>query len=70
MKLFIESIFLSAASTNERTAEDETPCVSGLLRRRFAPMQTELLKATSAMADRVFMLVTSGQSGIMYTPDF
>src|SRR5216684_4099764 len=36
MKLFIDSI-LSAASMNERTAEDDTPCSSGLQRGRSAP---------------------------------
>ena len=32
MKLFIDSMFLSAASTNARMAEDEMPCASGLPR--------------------------------------
>src|SRR5438067_1276173 len=31
MKLFSELMLLSAASTNERTADDEMPCASGLL---------------------------------------
>src|SRR5262249_9346841 len=60
MKPCKESMFLSAASTKERTAEDETPCVSGVLRGSSAPTQRELLKATDAMTERIFTLVTSG----------
>src|SRR6267142_2630747 len=63
MKLFSELMFLSAASTNERMADDEMPCASGLLRGRSAPRQRELLRATHAMTERVFMLVTSGRIG-------
>src|SRR5260370_38634872 len=54
----MESI-LSAASTKERTAADDTPCAAGLLRGRYAPRQVELLRATSVIMERVFMLVTS-----------
>lgn len=56
--VYIESMPLSAASTNERTAEDETPCVSGLLRGRPAATQMELPQVISAMMERVFMPVT------------
>src|SRR5438270_8324615 len=59
MKLCRASRFLSAASTNVRMAEEETPCASGLLRGRSAPMPRELLKATKALAERVFILRTS-----------
>ena len=57
MKLFIESMVLSAASTKRETAEDETPWASGLLRGRPAPMQMEPLRANSAITARVFMRV-------------
>ena len=49
MKLFIESIFLSAASTNARTAADETPCASGSLRGKPAAMEVEPVNAIDAM---------------------
>jgi hypothetical protein len=58
MKLFIESMFLSAASTNERTAEDETPRAAGLLRGKSAPQQMELLNVTTTMMERASMNVT------------
>jgi hypothetical protein len=48
MKLFIESIFLSAASTNDRTPADDTPCDSGSLRDKPEPKQVEQLNATAA----------------------
>ena len=52
-------MFLSAASTNARMAEDETPCASGLLRGRSMPRQMELPSRTSAMREKVLMRVTS-----------
>src|SRR5260370_610000 len=58
MKLFIDSIFLSAASTNDRTPDDETPCDSGLLRGRSPAMASEPLMATSTTTEAVFMLWT------------
>src|SRR5262245_28790034 len=59
MKLFIESMVLSAASTNPSTAEDETPWASGLLRGSSAAMPIEPLKTTSATKENVFMLMVS-----------
>src|SRR5262249_19734551 len=56
MTLWRESISLSAASTNERTAEDETPCTSGLLRGRSAPRPAEPLTVTRATRGSVFIL--------------
>jgi hypothetical protein len=60
MKLCKESMFLSAGSMNDRTAADETPCASGVLRGSSAPTQMELLKASNAMTKRIFTVVTSG----------
>src|SRR5262245_2155896 len=48
MKLWSEAMFLSAASTNARTAEEETPCASGLLRGRSAPKEGAAPRTTSA----------------------
>src|SRR5262245_53632206 len=61
MKLCSESSFASAASTNERTAADETPCASGLLRGRSVAKQAELLSASSARVVRVFMVGDLGK---------
>ena len=59
MKLFIDSMFLSAASMNARMADDEMPCDSGLLRGNgSAARQREPLPTTSAARNGVFMLVT------------
>ena len=63
MKLFIESMFLSAASTNESSADEETPCVSGLALSSSAARQIELLKASSAITDKLFMLLPSTGKG-------
>ena len=49
----------AAASTKARTAAEETPCASGLLRGRSAPTLIEPLKATSTMVQNAFMFVTS-----------
>ena len=51
---------MSAASTNARTAEEETPCASGLLRGNSAPYAREWLKTIAAIAERFFMFETLG----------
>src|SRR4051812_42278622 len=60
MTLCIESRVRSAASTNPRRAEEETPWDSGLLRGSSAPRPIEPLRTTSAAKVRHFMLSTSG----------
>src|SRR5262249_53322345 len=57
MTLWSESIDRSAASTNARTAADETPCASGLLRGRSAPRQAEELTASRTRITTAFIAV-------------
>jgi hypothetical protein len=58
MKLFIDSMFLSADSTNAEIADDETPCASGALRGKSPATANELPKAATATTKSAFMLGT------------
>jgi hypothetical protein len=53
MKLFMESI-LSSASTHDSTADDETPCSSGVLRDSGAAKVIEEMPMTSSNIENTF----------------
>src|SRR5262245_57384038 len=56
MKLFIDWMSRSAASTNDRRAGDETPWASGLLRGRSPATARGPLRATSMTKGIAFMV--------------
>src|SRR5262245_46135909 len=72
MKLFINSIFVSAASTNDRRADEETPCASGLLRGK-PPATAGATKAKSATIESAFIIEpqeSPGSLGLTEAPIF
>src|SRR5262245_47440935 len=63
MKLCSELMSLSAARTNARTADDDTPWASGLLRSRSAAAQGETARTRRTAKRRTFIPGPRNESG-------